>query len=329
MALLEFTSKGIYCAQADVYIDPWRKVDKALITHGHADHARTGHNSYLCAEPTLPIIRHRLGKNIAAEALPFGKQVTINEVEFSFHPAGHIIGSAQIRVEFKGEVWVASGDYKVANDGVSEAFEPVPCHTFITESTFGLPVYQWRPQQEIINDMNAWWSMNSSEGKTTVITAYSLGKAQRILGNIDTSIGPVFCHGAVQKMNDVLREAGHAIPETTLVNPDLKKKDYFGGLVINPGLGANSNWMNNFSKVETGSASGWMQLRGRRRRGALDRGFVLSDHADWEGLNDAIAATGAETIYVTHGYTEIYSRWLREQGYDARTVQTKFGAEET
>jgi putative mRNA 3-end processing factor len=327
MALLEFTKAGIYCPQADVHIDPWRKVKRALITHGHSDHARTGHSAYLCSETSVPILRHRLGK-ISVEGMAFGQVRNINGVNFSFHPAGHIIGSAQVRVEYQDEVWVASGDYKTVDDGFSEAFEPVACHTFITESTFGLPVYQWKPQAEIIEEIDHWWKTNRSEGRTSVIGAYSLGKAQRIIANVDASIGKIFCHGAVEKMNKALREAGGILPETAQVVPGSDKQLYAGALIVAPPSALGSDWMKNFRNTETASASGWMQLRGRRRWGALDKGFVLSDHADWPGLNAAINATGAETVYVTHGYTEIFSRWLKERGYDARTVNTKFGEEE-
>lgn len=327
MALLEFTRSGIYCAAADVHIDPWRKVDRALITHGHSDHARTGHKHYLCSKSSVPVLRHRLGK-IDVRGLEWGEEVVMNGVKFSFHPAGHIIGSAQIRVEYKGEVWVASGDYKTQDDGISEPFEAVRCHTFITESTFGLPVYQWKPQEDIVSDINHWWRMNRDEGKTSVIGAYSLGKAQRIIANLDTGLGRIYCHGAVEKMNDALRDAGVVLPETHHVEPGGDRSQYEGALVVAPPAALGSEWMKHFRSVETASASGWMQLRGRRRWGSLDKGFVLSDHADWPGLNAAIEATGAETVYVTHGYTDIFSRWLSEKGYDARTVNTRFGEEE-
>ena len=327
MSLLTFDETGIYCPQADVYIDPWKPVKKALITHGHADHSRWGMDSYLCTDVAKPVIQYRLGADAKVESVPFGKPVTINGVKFSFHPAGHIIGSAQIRVEYKGEVWVASGDYKLMKDGISEEFEPVKCHSFITESTFGLPVYTWIDQQVVFDDINAWWRQNQADGKVTVLAGYSLGKAQRMLANIDTSIGRIYTHGAIENIHEVIRAQGIDLPETIRVSRDIPKKDYVGQLVMATPSAVGSSWMNKFRPYSIGIGSGWMTLRGPRRRRAVDRGFVLSDHADWNGLNTAIAETGAERIVVTHGYTELFARYLREQGYDASAVKTLYEGE--
>ncbi|MEO0337902.1 MAG: ligase-associated DNA damage response exonuclease [Bacteroidota bacterium] len=326
MSLLQFTNKGIYCAQADVYIDPWKKVKRALITHGHADHSRWGHSHYLCTKSAKPVIRHRLGP-INIETVQFGETRTVNGVKFSFHPAGPIIGSAQIRVEYKGEVWVASGDYKVEDDGLAEAFEPVKCHAFITESTFGMPVYKWKPQAEVYQEINDWWRSNQEQGKVSIISSYALGKAQRVMQGIDASIGRVFTHGAVENTNEVLRKQGIPLIETTRVASKIKKEEYKGGLVIAPPSAIGSNWVRKFQPLSTGIASGWMALRGARRRRNADRGFILSDHADWDGLNWAIKETGATKVIVTHGYTEVFTKWLREQGYEAYGEKTQFEAE--
>jgi len=327
MALLEFTDKGIYCDAAGVYIDPWRPVSKALITHGHADHSRWGHQHYLFTKPAESVIRYRLG-NIKAETVDFGETVHINGVQFSFHPAGHIPGSAQIRVEYQGEVWVASGDYKVEDDGLSEAFEPIACHTFITESTFGLPVYRWKPQESVFREINEWWRKNQAESKTSVIGVYALGKAQRVLAGLDTSIGPIYTHGAIENTNAVMRKQGLPLPETIKVTREAKGKDMEGAMVLATPSATGSNWMKRFKNASVGIASGWMALRGTRRRRSADRGFVLSDHADWVGLNDAITATGAERIIVTHGYTNLFARWLREErGLEAWEAQTEYEGE--
>lgn len=327
MALLEFTEKGIYCEAAGVYIDPWRPVDKALITHGHADHSRWGHKQYLCTESAAPVIRYRLGK-VNLSTVPFGETLHINGVKFSFHPAGHIIGSAQIRVEYRGEVWVASGDYKVEADGLSEPFEPVRCHTFITESTFGLPVYRWKPQPTVFEEINEWWAQNQRAGKVSVLAAYALGKAQRLLHGINPEIGPIFTHGAIENTNRVMRKQGLQLPATQRVTQQYKAKDFEGALVLATPSATGSNWMRRFKSASVGIASGWMALRGTRRRRAADRGFVLSDHADWQGLNDAIQATGAEQVAVTHGYTNLFSRWLNEErGLHAWEAQTEYEGE--
>lgn len=327
MPLLEFTDRGIYCAQADVYIDPWRPVERALITHGHADHARWGHQHYLCTRLAKPVMRYRLGP-VKIETVDYGEVRTINGVKFSFHPAGHIIGSAQIRVEYQGEVWVASGDYKLEDDGLATAFAPVKCHTFITESTFGLPVYEWEPQEDVMRDINAWWRANVAEGKVSVLSSYALGKAQRVMHGLDTSIGPILTHGAVENTNEVLRKQGIILPETKRVVQGMKKKDFSGAMVIATPSAVGSPWMKKFRPFSLGIASGWMTLRGARRRRNADRGFILSDHADWGGLNEAIAATGAERVIVTHGYTDIFRRWLEEQGYEAYAEATEFEGEQ-
>jgi putative mRNA 3-end processing factor len=327
MRLLEFTDKGIYCPQADVYLDPWKPVRRALITHGHADHAYAGHEYYLCTPTTGAIIRHRLMLDGGVECLAYGKAITINNVIFSFHPAGHIPGSAQIRVEYQGEVWVFSGDYKCTADGVSEPFETVKCHTFITESTFGLPVYRWKNQQEIFHDINAWWQKNQQEGRVSVIAGYTLGKSQRILRNIDAGIGKIFTHGAVEVMNDVLRGEGITMPLTQRVQKEMKRNEFDGALVVCPPSAVGSPWIRRFLPYSLGIASGWMALRGARRRRGADRGFVLSDHADWPDLNQTIRNTGAERVYVTHGYIEVFAQWLRENSLEAYEVKTRFEGE--
>ena len=324
--LLTFTDIGMYCPPADVYIDPWRAAPRALITHGHADHARWGHQHYLCTRDAQPVIRHRIGA-VSIQTLEYGEPLNIHGVRFSFHPAGHVVGSAQIRVEYKGEVWVVSGDYKLEDDGLSGVFEPLRCHTFVTESTFGLPVYQWKPREAVFADINAWWVDNQAQDKVSVITAYALGKAQRILKGLDTSIGPVYTHGAVEDINEIIRAQGIALPPTRRVMPGMKRQNYSGGLVIAPPATVGSAWMRQFKSISLGVASGWMALRGARRRRNADRGFILSDHADWPALNQAIRESGAQRVVVTHGYTDIFSRWLESQGYEARAEKTEFEGE--
>ncbi|MEJ1237506.1 ligase-associated DNA damage response exonuclease [Chryseolinea sp. T2] len=326
MALLEFTSEGIYCPKAGVYLDPWKPVKKALITHGHSDHARWGHQRYLCTKAAAPVIRHRLNLTDNLETVDFYEKIFINNVEFSFHPAGHIPGSAQIRVSDGGEVWVFSGDYKLEHDGISEPFEPVRCHTFITESTFGLPVYNWKQQKEIFNDINDWWRKNQSAGKVSVIAGYALGKSQRILRNVDPSIGRIFLHGAIRSVT-ALFSSVKDLPETTYVSPEMKKKEFEAALVICPPSALGTPWLRRFDPYSLGIASGWMGLRGARRRRGADRGFVLSDHADWPALNLAVRETGASRVFVTHGYSSIFAKWLTGLGIEAHEVRTQYEGE--
>jgi len=328
MQLIEFTNKGLYVPPANVYIDPWKPVDHAFITHGHADHSRYGMKKYVATHAAVPVIKHRLGSHNNISGLAYGEEMTVNGVKFSFHPAGHIIGSAQIRVEYKGEVWVASGDYKVEQDGISEPFEPVRCHTFITESTFGLPVFKWQPQAEVIADINDWWRQNKESGRVSILAAYSLGKAQRVINSVDASIGKIFTHGAVENVNEVLRAQGAPVAETTRVQQSLKYEDYQRGLVIAPPSAIDSSWSKKFKDYSSAVASGWMAMRGPRRRRSADRGFVLSDHADWDGLLSAIQATEASRVFVTHGYSDIFSRYLTEIGYEAGEVKTEYTGDE-
>lgn len=325
--LLAFNDKGIYCAQADVYLDPWKPVNNAIITHGHADHSRWGHKHYITHHMNVPIIKHRLG-NIIVTGKEWGETFTINGVTFSFHPAGHIIGSSQVRVEYKGEVWVFTGDYKTEDDGISTAYEVVKCHTFITENTFGLPAFKWLPQAEVMNDINNWWAQNKAEGKTSILFGYTLGKAQRLLKYLDPQIGQIYTHGAVENMTEVLRSMVD-FPPTTRITRETKKEGFPGSIVLAPPSAHGTVWIKKMTPYVTGSASGWMAFRGARRRRAIDKGFVLSDHCDWQGLLESIQATGAEKIICTHGYSDIFSTYLREQGYDARTEHTQYEGDES
>ncbi len=323
--LLVFNQKGIYCEAADVYLDPWKPVKKAIISHGHADHSRWGHQQYITHHTNVPIIKHRLG-DISVTGKAWNETFTINGVKFSLHPAGHIVGSSQIRVEHKGEVWVFTGDYKTEDDGLAVPYEVVKCHTFITECTFGLPAFKWLPQQQVFNDINNWWQQNQDDGRTSILFGYSLGKAQRLLKHLDTSIGKIYTHGAVENMTEVVREIAD-LPPTEKITRETKKEDIKGNIVIAPPSTHGSPWIKKMVPYVTASASGWMTFRGARRRRAIDKGFVLSDHCDWQGLLTSIKATGAEKVICTHGYTDIFSRFLAEQGYDARTEQTQYEEE--
>jgi putative mRNA 3-end processing factor len=326
--LLQFTEKGIYCPDGNFYIDPWKAVGRAITTHAHSDHARWGSKHYLAHKDSAAVMKLRLGQDISLQTLGYNEPLTINGVKVSLHPAGHIPGSAQVRVEKDGEVWVVSGDYKVEPDGFSQAFEPVPCHTFITESTFGLPVYHWQAQELVFQDINKWWLENQAVGKVSVLCGYSLGKAQRIVKNTDLNIGKVFSHGAIFNVNETLREAGFDLPYLPKVGSEFSKKDYQGALIIAPPSVGGTTWLKRFGPHSLAVCSGWMQIRGNARRRNVDRGFVLSDHADWEGLLYAVKATGAEKVFVTHGFTSIFSRYLNEIGIQAAEVKTEFGHEE-
>jgi putative mRNA 3-end processing factor len=325
--LIAATDRGLYCASGDFYIDPWRPVSRAIITHAHSDHARFGSEVYVCHRDTAPILLKRLG-DITIETVAYGEVLIRNGVEISFHPAGHVLGSAQIRVSAKGETWVVSGDYKLESDGVTPAFEPIRCHAFITESTFGLPVYRWRPQAELIAAIDLWRRENIAAGRASLLFAYALGKAQRVLAHVDPSLGPIVCHGAVEAINAIYRAAGINLPPTGLAAQINDKREFSRALILAPPSAAASPWLRRFGDYSDALASGWMQVRGNRRRRSLDRGFALSDHADWPALIAAIEATGAERILATHGSAGALTRYLREKGLDARTLETAYGDDE-
>ena len=325
--LLEFTGKGIYCARGKFYIDPWKPVDDAVITHAHADHAYCGHKHYLAHHLSKEVMLYRLGE-IQLQTIEYGETVFKNGVAISLYPAGHVIGSAQVRVEYKGEVWVVSGDYKVEDDGVSTPFEPVRCHHFISECTFGMPVYKWKPQIEIFNDVNNWWHSNIDHGLATVIVGYSLGKAQRILQNLDLGNGKVYTHGVIENTNEALRRNGIILNPTERITQESAKEEVRKGIIIAPPSSVGTPWMRKFQPYSFGYCSGWMAIRGAKRRRAADRGFVMSDHADWDGLISAIGATGCESVYLTHGYTATFTRYLNGIGFDAHEVHTLYGDDE-
>jgi putative mRNA 3-end processing factor len=273
------------------------------------------------------LLRARLAPDASIETIEYGESRNIDGVNVAFYPAGHVLGSAQIRMESDGEVWVVSGDYKTTPDPTCAPFEAIRCHTFVTESTFGLPIYRWVPQAETFAAINAWWRANQEAGRASLLFAYSLGKAQRLIAGVDSGIGPIFCHGAVQKLNEVYRESGVALPETHYTGEPEKGFDWTRALIVAPPSCNGTPWMRKFGHVSTAFASGWMRLRGARRRESLDRGFVLSDHADWPGLLSAIEATGAEQVLVTHGYRAQLVRWLSEHGRNAWALETKYEGE--
>jgi putative mRNA 3-end processing factor len=316
--------EGLYCPAGDFHIDPWRAVPRAVITHAHADHARRGHGHTLAAADGAGLLRMRLGA-LSLQALAYGECVDLGGVRLSLHPAGHVLGSAQVRLERAGQVWVVSGDYfasahEADANPTCAPLEPVRCHCFVTESTFALPLYRWRPQAEVFGDIDRWWAANAGQGRASVIEAYSLGKAQRLLAGVDAAIGPLVVHPAVAAVNQAYRAAGVRLPSTVepaALDPASRRR----ALVIAPGAALGSGWLRPFGDVSLAFASGWMQLRRARDRGALERGFVLSDHADWPGLLRTITATGAERVRVMHGFEDALVRHLQHLGRDAARLQ--------
>jgi putative mRNA 3-end processing factor len=319
--LLQVSAAGLYCPAGDFYIDPIAPVEYAIITHGHADHARTGHQHYLSSAAGVPILTSRLGVSIDVQGVNYGETITRNGVRISLHPSGHILGAAQVRLEQADRVWVVTGDFKRQADPTCLPFEPLRCHCLIMESTFGLPIFRW-PERGL-DKINRWWAQNRGNNKTSLLFAYSLGKAQRILAGLE-SIAPIYLHGAVATVNRVYARAGIVLPAASSVSGVSDPRHFGGALVVAPPSADHSPWTRRFKRAERAFASGWMQIRGNRRRRNLERGFVLSDHADWDGLLAAVTESRADEVWVTHGFSTELARYLSEQGLQAKAFNLPY-----
>lgn len=321
-SFIAYTEKGIVCTRSGIYIDPLRKVEQAIITHAHADHARPGMGKYICHPYTAAVLKYRLGKKIKVECHDYGEVFRINGVEFSLHPAGHAPGSAQVRMASDDEVWVVTGDFKLEDDGLTTPFELVKCDGIIMESTFALPVYRWKPQQVVLEEIRKWWRMNSNLGRFPVIMAYSFGKAQRLVYALHKAGIPFAVHKNIESTNQVLRNAGMHLPECDIVD-ETSDPDYLRGKVLLlPAFGNQRKWQRMFGDMDYAMVSGWMQLKGSAKSGPGFKGFVLSDHADWDGLNHVAESSGAKKVIVGHGYEEVFVRWLKEKEVDAYSLST-------
>lgn len=327
--LIQPTERGLYCPAGDFHIDPWRPVERAVITHAHGDHARWGHRVYYASHGSRPLLERRLSRDALILTCDFGKPFRLGDAWVSFHPAGHILGSAQVRVEHRGRVWVASGDYKRDDDPTCEPFEVVPCDTFITEATFALPIYRWEPVARVVGEIHQWWQECASRGQTAVLFSYALGKAQRILSELRAyTRETAYLHGAMVPLVAAYRDAGVPMLPTEPVSAMPRTHDFSGALVLAPPSAAGGSWMRRFRPESTGFASGWMRIRGNRRRRGYDRGFVVSDHADWPALLQTVRDTGATRVLATHGRTDVLVRYLNEvEGVQAEPLVTDYGGE--
>lgn len=328
--LVRTTDAGLWCEAGGFHIDPWRPVERAVVTHAHADHTRPGSKRYLTTPEGAALVRLRTQAGAVVETLPYGEPRAIGDVTVRLHPAGHVLGSAQVEVRAaSGETWVVAGDYKTDPDPTCAPFEAVACDVFVTESTFGLPVFRWPGADEVAREVRAWWSENAAAGRTSLLCAYALGKSQRLLAMLGDGPGPVAVHGALDRLLAPYRDQGVALPPTRHADPAVAEEIAGRGLVIAPPSANGTPWVRKFGDVATAFASGWMRLRGPRRRRNFDRGFVVSDHADWDGLLGAIEATGAQRVLVTHGYVDPLVRFLREErGLDAAPLASRFEGED-
>lgn len=326
--LLEPTERGLYCPPGDFYIDPWSPVDLAVVTHAHSDHARWGMKGYLASREGEAVLRTRLGSEAQVQTLDWGEPLLRNGVRISLHPAGHILGSAQVRVEYQGKVAVVTGDYKTEPDPTCTPYEPLRCHLFVTESTFGLPIYHWPAQAQVFAEIDSWWRANQEAGRASLLMGYALGKAQRALAGLNPETGPIFVHGSVASLNEGYAAAGVRLPEARNPMEMPKGFDFSKSLIVAPPSVQGTPWLRRFGDFSDAFLSGWMAVRGTKRRRSVDRGFVLSDHVDWPSLMAAIGESRAETVWVTHGYTAAVVRYLREQGIDAHVLATRWEGEQ-
>jgi len=326
--MLQETANGLYCPAGDFYVDPWGAVPRAVITHAHGDHARAGSASYLCADTCAPLLKRRFGADVAVEARRYGDVVNIGSTRVSFHPAGHILGSSQVRIEGPDGVWVISGDYKRAADPTCPPFEPVRCDTFVTESTFGLPIFHWDPAAGVVAQLVNWWNDNRAAGRASVVFCYTLGKAQRILAELARLTDRrVLVHGAMLPMIDVYRQAGVNMLDTSALIERPRGSSAAGELILAPLLARGTPWMRRLGDFSDAFASGTMRVRGAQRQRNVDRGLVLSDHADWPALLETVRDVGATRVLVTHGHSEAFARYLASEGIESGVIRTAWEGE--
>jgi putative mRNA 3-end processing factor len=308
---------GLYCEAGGFWIDPTRPVETAVVTHAHSDHLQPGSDAYVVSEPSMPLVERRLApaqEDPEVQSLAYGEGLELGEADVSLHPAGHMLGSAQVRVEVDDEVWVVTGDYKRQSDPTCESFEPVPCDVFVTEATFGLPIYRWKAGGEVVAAIDEWWQTNREADRPSILFCYAVGKAQRVLAGLhEHTDRRVLLHGGMGGYVELYRGAGVEMPPTEYVTEMDEQTDFGGELILAPTSAHESSWMRRFDDPRTGFASGWMRIRAQKRRRGFDAGFVLSDHCDWKDLLRSIRETGAETVVADHGDTETLVRYAREE----------------
>lgn len=320
---------GLRCALGGFHVDPWAPVPLAVLTHAHGDHAPGGCGRYVCSPETAILLRRR-APDAQVQTLAPGQRMVLGDVALSLHPAGHVLGSSQVRLERGGEVWVVTGDFKRELDPTCAPFEPMRCDVLVTEATFALPVYRWPDPASELDSLAAFWDEAREANEPALVTCWALGKAQRLIAELAARReSPVHAHGAVLAWCEAYREAGVTLPDVRSAT-DAKKADLRGALVLAPPSARGTPWARRVAGARTAMASGWMRVRGERRRRSLDRGFVISDHADWPALLRTIEESGATRVRTMHGHGESLARWLREvRGIDACALGVPPRAEES
>ena len=320
---LQVIHQDLFCPPGQFFIDEMKPADICIVTHAHGDHASFGHKLYIGTEETIAIIKRRMRKEIPARIVKYGEKIRLNQTWVSLHPAGHILGSSQVRIETDC-ITVVSGDYKRVADPTCQPFEPIKCDIFVTESTFALPIYQWPDSLQVANQILHWWESNAANGHPSLLFCYSLGKAQRLLSLLSQvkKETTVYLHGAMLSLCQLYQERGIAMTNFKAVAEMPKGTCFSQELILAPPSALGTAWVKRFPSFRTAFASGWMAVRGTRRRKALDRGFILSDHADWQGLIKTILETEAKIILTTHGNCTTLAHFLREKHQlDARELK--------
>lgn len=311
---LKVLQQGLFCSSGDFFIDAWSPVPVCIVTHAHGDHAYAGHGLYIGTEETLKIVKQRISKDLPTQTLSYGQKIKLGNCWISLHPAGHILGSSQIRIETGNCITVISGDYKRAPDDTCLPFEVVECDIFVTESTFALPIYRWPSNEEVFQQVISWWRENSAQNHPSILFCYALGKAQRLMSLLALQNEKnVYLHGAIFSITRLYEQMGISMIPFVPASDSAKGKDFSQDLILAPPSAMGTAWMKRFPGCRTAFASGWMEVRGTRRRKALDRGFVLSDHADWNALLRTIEESKAKVVLTTHGNSATLARYLREE----------------
>ena len=308
--LIKYTSSGLYCELADLWIDPNKPVKRAIITHAHMDHFTFGCEEYISTYETAIILKERIGKGINIKTYDFCEDFKINGINFSLHPSGHILGSSQIKLTLADEKWLITGDFKRQRDETCKEYEKVKTDFIISESTFGLPIFKWDEPQNTATDITKW--VNSSQEKTSILFCYSLGKAQRLLNEISKTNfkNKIYTHSTIHKMNNCYKKLGVEVIDTRKFDQKKNNEDLKGSLILLPPSLNKNSFIKNFKEIQTGFASGWMSIRARRKRSGYDKGFAISDHADWEAILNTIKESKAKNVFFHHGDSEALNRYL-------------------
>ena len=318
--LISQKSQGLYCESANIWIDPYKSVEKAIITHAHSDHFTNGCREYICSIETGLLLKKRFGNNINLKTVEYDKKFLINGINFSLHPSGHILGSSQIKIMTDSETWLITSDFKRQKDKTCKSYERLKTDFLICESTFGLPIFNWESTNKIIDKITKW--VNQSEDSTSILFCYSLGKAQRLLSELNRqNFKNIYVHKSINNINTIYKNLGIELEEAKIFDNNLEINNLKDCLLLLPPSLNNQNFLKKFKRFQTGFASGWMSIRALKKRSGFDKGFTISDHADWNGLIKTIKESEAKRVFLNHGDGESLANFLRDkEGLDIKQL---------